>query len=364
MFKIFNKLQTTVRGTVQFPRYNVYREGQRRNVDRVCRYYSDHTFAVPNSHLLVRLIDAIPIPLGLPVEKYVAYVDDLAYELASSLRITNPYQVGRATATPWFYGGACTEYPLALNAPMGLEARRIAPQFLRNPAWAPVRVLRHPRNDYAVLPLDGRDTGAQGIVVYQIDIPLLALGWREFALEQAKRPAGEREGSTHFVARYVLPRMLYSHVDVSFFNRVYSELVQPGNVGGNLAQGVVAVTDQVRRLDELIAEVNQHLDGRKMSFAEISATIPAICETNILDILRFPDVPLTRQVRWLLFLAQFPMANLLQEYNRRQGGNYNRSEYNQMLRDVAMSINDGGLQQGLTKDSLRITIADIKTLRA
>ena len=104
MFTTLQKLHTASTGGYTYPGFEVARLGTRENVRRFTEFFQNSHFAVTSNHLLVKLIESVPIEHGNDVRKYFDSVTDVAYEIASAVGVCSPAFRGGVTYKPWLYG--------------------------------------------------------------------------------------------------------------------------------------------------------------------------------------------------------------------------------------------------------------------
>lgn len=347
MFTIFEERGRVVsRGFQNFVTFDTYRRFFYVNVVRMIDYYRKNPFAVRGDHLFVRLLQSIPIPYTTPVENYYEGVREMAYELGGHMNITNPFFHGKHSDKPYLLGGKNIEYPFLLHSEIPKDLQSLEKNWKSIKA---VRFIRHPKTDLTLEPPNG-DTSCheEGLVVYQIDLPLLALQHRCFKLEQFKKPSGSRLGTHHFVHMYVVSGLIESMIDVAFFNRLNAM------VGKNTTQRsewryVIGLPDQYRFLDKYLEEVVEQVCGNSYTYQELLHGIKLISPGKTLfDVVRMPDTVTTRQINWLLYTAQLPMVNMLMELDQQSNSTINNHSNNAIKKDLRFAKSDNLFRRNLT----------------
>lgn len=346
MFTIFEgKGSVTSRGFQNFVRFDTYRRYFYVNVLRMMDYYRKNPFAVRGDHIFVRLLQSISIPYTTPVEKYYEGVKEIAYELGGHMKITNPLFDGTHTSKPYILGGKNIEYPFLMHGHQSPDYAAFERDWKKIKA---VRFVRHPRTDLS-LEIPNGDTSCheEGMVVYHIDLPMLALQHRMFKLEQFKKPSGSRLGTHHFVHMYVLSGMIESMIDVAFFNRMHAKL-KSEFAGTSEWRYVIGLPDQYRFLDQYIEDVVAQIDGNRYSYQELLHYVKVITPGKaLIDIARMPDAVSTRQIIWLLYCAQLPLVNFLMETDYRHDAAINNTDNNSLRRDLRFARNDNLFRRNL-----------------
>ena len=350
---MFNSLEELSRGNGARREYlgsDVYRAGYWRNVEKIQQYHRVNTFAVNSAHTLVRLLNALPINYETSVRDYYNEISDIAYDLASGLLITNPLNVGRVHK-PWLFGEGFDEIPLAFHK----YIFDVVPPTLENGFGTiqqpPVRLLRHPRSDLAVqVPMGDSDCTEKGLVIYSINIPLLAVQYREFKRVWKNGNGGDTLGAMHFIPKFILPALLGDFCNLSFVNRISKRLMGE-QVGESYWRNPVGLGDFTTRLDSLIDEVVEFVSGRRMSYRDLMASIPllqpGLCLADLFAIQPLTGVYETRQVVWATVLAELPIVALLMnlDYLMDENGTLNKGINNQIQRELTYAKNNGTFRQ-------------------
>lgn len=365
MFTIFTDLPLPVRGARLFPEVDVYRDGVERNIQTMVRYYQTNTFATLNQHLLVRLLGSLSIPFGSDVRKYYDAVYDMAYDLSSAMNITSPNRTGKASDAPWLYGDGCTEFPVALH-----EKRWVLPNMNESNRYGmdvnpSVRILRHPRSDLSFNAPDGRGGGNEsGVVVWLIDIPLLACQWRAFYLDQHNKISKDTLGAQHFLMKYVLPSLIRDHVRIASANALI-KTYQGMATGDDNRRQIVGLPDFDLRLDALYKNMVTWVKDRKLSYAEMVTSLQLATPDETWRVLfNMPNALYTRQVKWVLFLAQLPYVDFLMTLDRASGATINDTINQLALRELRYARNDSVFRQQLLGGAYNQFIASIDRLLA
>jgi hypothetical protein len=263
--------------------------------------------AVRGNHILVKLIQSMDVPLSHNLERYYANVDAVSLNRSMALKMTSSVYKGKL----WdgdFYGPGHDEVLLVHTEVFDFER---ADNDWKN--VTPVRVLRHPRSDlYLNLP-NGHLTGTEtGIVVIAINLSMLMVQYRAFRLEQDRLTGGmDSEQSTMmFVHMYVLPNMLFSHLDQALFNRM--RRLQAGDaVGQPTRRHPFALMDYAPKVDKCYREVLENLQRQGKNFVGVLQSVPAASRGNMEEAMHVPDMAPTRQAMWALAISRLPMLDFV-----------------------------------------------------
>jgi hypothetical protein len=328
MHALFDLVPRAQQG-IQHPSMWPYvRDGLRANIGQIISFYRGNPQAVRGDHLLVRLIQSVDVPLSLDLERYYDNVDEVSLHLSKTLNLTSSLAKGKI----WdgvFYGPGTSEVIIAHDDSFDLDNARKDWQNV-----TPVRVLRHPKSDlYLNLPDGQRNTTESGIAVISINIPLLMIQYYSF------RQAYWLEDSTKldprtlmmFIHMYVLPNMLFSHLDQALFNRI-DRLSKKEPMGQVLKRHPFALIDYTYKVDQTYMEVLKNLKNHEMNLVGILQSVPAAARKNMEEAMSVPDMAPTRQVVWALALARLPMLDFVLSQAHWPPAVKNESEINNLNR--------------------------------
>ena len=267
------------------------------NIDTSVKYYQEHTNVVRNEHYLVRVLQSLMLSMNLPTERYY---DNLKMHLPNysiSLGFTSPRSQGRLQRG-MMYGVGIDECWIADFSDFDyLEALKDWKNLKA------IRILKHPRSDLSLTPLDGRTlTDEEGMAVIVVNLPMLFMQYRAFTLEERSNAAKNGDylikPITQFIYRYVLSNALYSHYDVAIFNR-FAALVEGKLLGSVKRRTPFGLPDHDAKLDGALIQLKSRLNASAMRLDEWLSNIPSLKSTAIETFL-LPDYPIMRQINWAM----------------------------------------------------------------
>lgn len=341
MQNLFHLVTPVGQGIIKFPEWPYIREGLKRNLGTVISYYRRSAGAVKSDHFLVQLLQNITVPQSQNLERYYDNVDTIALNLSMALKMTSSIFSGRMFDGV-FYGPGNAEVLIAHGMDFDLmEAHR---------QWqnvAAVRVLRHPRSDLGMDVLDGQNASEEnGLVVIAINIPLLAVQYRAFRLNEmllTENSQDSQRSIMQFIHMYVLPNMLFSHVDQALFNRV--NLLRQGKTAGvSHRRHPFYLTDFTDKLDAFHENLIGILRQARYDFSGILKSIPAVSRNTMEDVMLMPSMAATRQVVWALVTARLPMVSFLFQVCSDGPNTRNQSEMNRILRNILAYRSDNSMR--------------------
>lgn len=307
MLDIFNSPPGSFPNQRQPPDLPYLRRMYQREIATLQFYYQNRVYAVKNQNLLVRMIQHIDTPMDYNVDQFIEVTRTRAPYIAKAFRLTSEIDYGNIHSGP-FYGEDTNEILLYNDEyfnPIYFEKnwKRIVA----------VSCIWHPRSDMGFMLPNGRPSSTDvGLAVSAINIPLLALQYREFLKEQLLQRQDKQSmlGPNHFVHMYVLPNMMYTHTDIVIINRMM-------NLFYNRAMGVskhkhpFPIVQYENKLDNVLLKIIDEYKDRPMEYPWLLNIIPGISKNSGLETLQLPDIPPTRQVWWSMVLSRLDIIKFL-----------------------------------------------------
>jgi hypothetical protein len=365
MYSLFNPASNISQGTLKPASWIYVNNGLKHNLADVIKFYRKNPMAVKSSHFLVKLLQSITIPQSQNLERYYSNVDAISLKLSMTFGMTSSIYRGHSF-NGIFYGPGNIEFLIATDESFDL--------FEENNNWEniqAVKVLRHPRSDLGLNILDGSDISYEkGIAVISINIPLLAVQYRAFRLAEIAATTdddGEQVESQRtimqFIHMYVLPNMLFSHLDYAIFNRIFNlELNRPlGEIPKNHS---FYLPDYSSKMTKVHNEILDYIRNTNSSFYGMLQTIPVVVKKNVEEVMMLPDIAITRQVLWVLVIARLPELLFLCKLTKESTGNKNQSEINRIIRYFLNYKYDNIFRQMLTSDTLEDVLDDIEDIKS
>lgn len=330
MHTLFN-LEPRAQQGIQHPSMWPYvKRGLQANVGQVVRYYRGNPQAVRSDHLLVKIIQSIGVSTSLDYERYCAIVEDVSLDLAMVLKLTSALFKGQVFDGV-FYGPGSQEIIIAHTDSFDLDKAKKDWQNV-----TPVRVLRHAKSDLNLnLPDGRRNTSESGIAVIAINIPLLMSQYYAFRqaywIDETQPQSHDDYSDMMFVHMYVIPNMLFSHVDQALFNRLHN-LSQGKNEPISVRRHPFALIDYTPKVNAVYREVLGNLSGQEKNLVGILQSVPVATRDNLEQAMMIPDVAPTRQVMWALAVARLPMLDFVLSQTHYTPATKNQSEVNNLNR--------------------------------
>jgi hypothetical protein len=321
MHALFN-LEPKAQTGVQIPALWPYvKQGLRANVAQIISYYRSNPQAVKSDHLLVKIIQSMDMPLSLNYDRYFSLVDASALDLSMVLKLTSSLYKGQV----WdgvFYGPGSREILVAYTGEF--DYNKVQKEWQN---VAAVRVLRHAKSDlYMNLPDGNRNTTESGLCVIGINIALLMCQYywfrKSYWIEDHDL---DTRTTMMFIHMYVLPNMLFSHLDQALFNRI-QKLSKHETLGQSIKRHPFAQVSYEHKVDQCYVAVLENLKRQEKNFAGILQNVPAAIRSDMNQVMRVPDMAPTRQVVWALAISRLEALDFVLSQVHRTPQTKNQSE--------------------------------------
>ena len=327
MYDLFSRPRRVYSGLISDFVLNNIENRTIEDVNRVTEYYRSGSFFVPNTHLLVRLINTIGTPLSYDFDQYFEVTLARSLYSANSLKLTSSINYGQWHVGEFYFN--CPELIIAYN---GDDSPYELAKDWRN--LQPVKILEGPvSNMNYLIPTGVNQSSERGLVVIAIDLLQLMTQYRCFMELQAIKSAKGLDNidtTKHFVAKYVLPNMLKSQTDLALFNRMYN-LEMGAPMGLPLKRHPFHISNYTQQLDKNLEIFLTRIRNTGRDYENYLEQLPRFFSDNPLGV---PDIVETRQVWWALFLARKRQIEFLLEIGGEKGMQMNRAEINTLKRTV------------------------------
>ena len=344
MQKLFGFDKGADEGVVTVPDWNYLKAGFQASLKIVTAYYRTYPGRVDASHFLIKLIYGVGVARSLPLDRFYAMCSSKALGVAMANKMTSAISKGQLFDGQ-FYGKGVREVLIGHDDDFDFQDAAKNWQNLE-----PIKVLSHPKSDLGLNIPDGTGDGLEeGVAVIAINIPMLALQyrqWSEIETARAEAVGDSPRGITHFIYSYPLTNMLYSHLDVTLFNRLYNLLNNIPLAEINKRHSFF-LTDYDNKLNVVQKKQLEILASGQRSFNGMLKTIPMVSVDTLADLAKLPDVALTRQVIWALCLARLEMLSFLFKVTVQNPRTRSSAEVNRIVRNFQLYRTDKALQSSL-----------------
>lgn len=305
---------------IHFSDFDYIKETYALEVNDICNYYHNRVYAVKNAHLLVRMLQSIDVPMEYEISQYANVATIRAPFIARTFDLTSDVNRGRIFDGV-FYGEGSSEILIS-------EEDYFNP-FYAEKHWrriCAVKPLLHCKSDLGLLLPNGKFTSTGiGLSAVSINIALLAVQYRSFILSQRIKydNQGGHLGASHFVHMYVLPNMLYNHVDLAILNRLMN-LFYGVPQGDALIRHPMAIIDYTKKVDRVLERCIYSVNKRTLTLDALLKILPAVFSKNQEEVLMMPDTQMTVQSMLKILMVRLPIMRFLLDFSGKRSLGLNR----------------------------------------
>lgn len=344
MQKLFNMEKGVNQGVLSVPWWTYIRDGLNKNLEQVITYNRRFPTAVDGSHFLIKLITTLGIHRDTEFVRFFDTVSARTMSVAMALQMTSSVSKGNLFDGV-FYGDGTKEVLIAHEESFNIyDAQENWRELV------PIKVLSHPKSDLGMMVPTGKAYNAEeGVAVIAINLPMLALQYREFRLLEdkiAEETGNSPRSMTQFIHAYPLTNMLRSHVDVAVFNRLNNALsgIPYGYCTGRHPFFLPDYTDKLNEVNRLQLQM---LKGNPRKFEAVMKTIPLLTADNLQQMSILPECAPTRQVIWGLALSRIQLLSFLFRSSGENPRIKNGGDMNNIARSFQLYHTDKALRASL-----------------
>ncbi len=331
MFQLFTKQFDSNNGVIKPPEFEYIKRTYEQQLRTITDYYHNRVYAVRSNHLLCRILTTGEVPASYDLYRFLDAAYTRSPYIGKHFQLTSEITYGEVRPSI-FYGEENHEVLVYVEEPFDINEAIGNWQSIQA-----VKVIEHPFSDMGLLLPSGiKHSTDTGLVVITINIPLLLLQYRQFVLQQQIKVLNESEsllGVAHFVHMYVLPNMLYSHLELCIMNRCMN-LYYGAPMGDSLKRHPFHVIDYKDKIDKSMIGIVKRLKKTRLLYFSILKNIPAIYHEDSQISLQMPDMAHTRQVWWALLLSRLRMIQFLIDIGGDSGLSMNRTLINKLHIDL------------------------------
>jgi hypothetical protein len=210
MYRLFSK-PLAYRGAMVSSKFIQAKFKYEESLNIATEFYNQNSAYLNNNHILIRLVSGLVFDPNAPAIDVYRQIEANSNRISSGLGITTDINPGNMFKKA-FYTHNCAIVNVSFS------------EALKIPHWTHIRAVRpltHPHVTLQlVLPHRLKSLDETDYSVVGIDLPLLAVQFKGWFLEQMKRPVTERESIAQFVYMWVLPGMLPEQIDIALRNRM------------------------------------------------------------------------------------------------------------------------------------------------
>lgn len=336
MFQLFARRQEPTGMVIRPPTFEYLQRTYQREVEKVIEYFHTRVFATSSNHILCRLLTTGMVPASYDIDRLAEVASVRSPYVAKGFNFTSPINRGGRQHKA-FYGNNFSEFVLSTESYFN--------PFTTLDDWkniTAVKVLYNPLSDLQLLLPQGEDIFiGNGVSVIQVDIPLLLFQYRGFQQQQAlniQKGSEQRLGIAHFVHMYVLPNMLKTQLDWALMNRVMDIHYGKPHTG-TLKKLPFPIVDYGSKIDDMAEQVLKKIGNSRMWYSHMLQNIPSFYAANMQEFLQVPEMAVTRQVWWLLFMSRYKVMKFLIDVGGKDGVRSNRAYIGRLQLDLKVLLN-------------------------
>lgn len=326
MYHLLQQSPLQLGGGMIYPEFRRIRDGLQLSVSRIKQYRRTNPRYLPGGHVLLRLLNSIPLSMHLDDQTYNDKIADNALLFTQSLKFTSALSKGQVWRPGPFLGKESTEVLIATTDTWDVKAGMANWEEL-----SPIRFLHHPMNTLRLPVPDGQFASTEaGVAVITINVPMLACQYRKWrkitgAVDESPRTLGQ------FLQAYPLPNMLDSQIDLAILNRLMSLYfgVEPE---AQTYRHPFYLTDWSDDVDRVLEKWLTHAAAKRWDFDTLVSHIPTVCSENLHHVLKLPEQAFSTQIQWAVLLARLAWVVFLVQFNRSTENARNQGYLNYLKR--------------------------------
>lgn len=299
MLNIFKQIPN-IETAIKYPiRFNNISKIINLNIKNIINYNLNNNVTVYSQHFLVKLLNLINVPLSLPDQVYYDNVFDKAVKISMSLEMTSIYYKGKIFNNEIYKD--CKNEILYYHSKPFINVNNLINNWLE---INPIKILHHEYSDINYS-LNYKDNSSK-LNIIVIDIALLALKYKAFLNDKNTK----FKSANIFIAKHILPYMLYDHLDLCIFNQLYNKVL---NINNNkiIYKSNIALINLNNELDKITNEILYNIYNSSKNYRVILHSIPSIQNENMYQTLLLPDTISCIQSDWSLCLSRLRAIDFL-----------------------------------------------------
>lgn len=148
---------------------------------------------------------------------------------------------------------------------------------------------------------------------------------------------------------YVIPNMLYSHIELVLLNRMMN-LFYGAPMGVAYGKYPFSIVNYDNKLDSVLKQSLDRIKNSNFIYPSMLSNIPSIFNNSMLESLIIPDVAQTRQVWWSLVLSRLKVMKFLLDISNEKAIVNNKSYINHLKISIKNLNRDNVYSSSLPKD--------------
>lgn len=344
MLDLFTLPSTIAYRRLQPASFGVLRKYYQRDVYRAVQYYQTRVWGLINQHLLVRCLTQLPVRFDLETDRFMDVIRSRSDSLAKHFQMTSSLHPGRFFKNS-FYGPSSNELVVHIESEI---------PYTDWPVWyraRPVRLLWYPSSAiHYHLPTGITSyVSVEAPVVLSVDI--VQLGWMYRSYLKNRDPLGDELllSESHFIAQYVLPKILYDQIDHIVLQRFY-RLFRGEPMDVDTRRHRFPVTEYTYRLDSELEKILALFVNKKWEYERALQHFPTIVAANSQKLYQLPPTSMTQQILWAYYWSRLDVFEMLIKICGEQSYRLNRQWINHLQRNLRRLQRERVLEIRLNQD--------------
>lgn len=343
MYHIFNNERILNGSITKVGSFDLVERTYHKSIKSIIDYYQSRVYTVASNHLLSRILTTFSIPLSYSEDRFVDVAFARSPYVAKYFNITSDISYGKLTKGVFYndcdeillYHDEYFDYDETINDWKNIQS---------------VKVLEHPVSNIGLLLPDGKKNNTEtGLVTIVINVPLLLTQYRGFLFDQMLQDDESKLDIPHFIHMYVLPNMLYSHLEIVILNRLMN-LHYGAPMGAQLRKHPFPLINYDSKLDKVLEVINKKLEDINSTYPIMLSNIPSVFNTNMVKSLIMPDITPTRQVWWALLISRLRVMKFLIDVSNDKAKGNNLKDINILKFDIKRLGRENIINTLLDKD--------------
>lgn len=354
MFQLFTSNTHISYAQLKYKYFDFLKRTYSIEINKVVQYFRNENFIIENNHILNRVLQQILPPLNNNMSSFLDSLYDTSTSICRNLQLSTDVSVGNYSHNEFFTGGSI-ELIIVANEPFNM---------FDSDNWesmVPVKFILHPNNNLDLYPPFGNETSiGDKLSIIQVDPIKLAVMYRYYYLHNIGI-SNNFLNTKQFIAKYVIPNMLYSQADISLFNRyvsVFNEIPIKDNTN-RLPFPILKYQDQV---DSVISKLLEFFNQKRLQYEHVLFSIPCISSDNMLELLTLPDVVHNRYTKWWIYLSRLNYIEELISFGGINGIVSNRDELSELRIELKKALSSSLFTGVLPPNIYTTTLSTITRL--
>lgn len=303
--------------------------------------YRRTPYFVESDHILIKIIQSVGIPYEGNDRIYYQQVAARTTDIARAVGFNDINAKVGAARKNSFFGKDIREFILSYSAGdtdlLSLEGMW--------KMFRPVQIVYHPFNDLNLNIRNGEQTtGVTGHAVIRVDIPLLMLQFQKWK-RWARANYDIMPTLTQFVFQFPVVNMLYSDIDMSYFNRLSSAALGKPIIPQKKNYSF-ALPDITNYVADDISYALEMATVKRRSLYELALGLCLIDNSTVRDFIDAIDCPITTSNAGVVSLGILPWLSTLAQLSFQSGSHDNGSVRN-LLQKTIRAFKSAGCFRGL-----------------